>query len=176
MKQVAMRPQDIVILLKKISPAGWQMTGKQIADSTGISQSEVSESLGRSKVSGLLDQTSGRVNTLALRDFMIYGLKYAFPVVPAGIVRGIPTGVSASPIKERITQGGESFVWPTSKGPLRGQAVQPLYPTIPSAVQNDADLYALLVIGDALRMGRVREREIAIEVLDSYLLNYVQQQ
>ena len=175
MKQVAMRPQDVVILLKKISPSGWNMSGKQLAESVGISQSEVSDSLARSRVSGLL-YASGRVNMLALKDFLVYGLKYVFPVVPAGIVRGVPTGVSATPIKEKISQGTESFVWPYAKGTLRGQAVQPLYPSVPVAVEGDADFYILMVLVDLLRFGRVREREIAIELLDNYFLNYVKQQ
>lgn len=152
------------------------MTGKQLSESLGISQSEVSESLSRSRLSGLLDTSSGRVNTLALKDFLVYGLKYVFPIIPAGIVRGVPTGVSASPLKERILQNRESFVWPYSKGTHRGQAVQPLYPAVPSAIENDSVFYELMVVADTFRFGRAREKEIAVEVLDSYILNYVKQQ
>lgn len=176
MKQIAMRPQDIVILLKKIAPGGWIMNGKQLSESVGISQSEVSEALARCKVSGLIDPSSNRVNALALKDFLVFGLKYAFPIVPAGVVKGVPTYVSASPIKERIVQSSEVFVWPDNKGSLRGQAIQPLYPSVPSAIEKDSDFYALLVVADTLRMGRVREREIAIEILDHYILNYAKQQ
>lgn len=175
-KQFAMRPQDIVILLKKISPAGSKMMGKQLSEALGISQSEVSESLERSRISGLLDPVSGRVNTLALKDFLVFGLKYAFPVVPSGVVRGVPTGVSASPLRERITQSEEAFVWPCAEGNARGQAIQPLYPSVPNAAVLDADFYALAAIADTLRFGRAREREVAIEIMDHYLLNYVKQQ
>ena len=174
-KQVMMRPQDVVILLKKVSPAGWSMSGKQLSESLGISQSEVSDSLERSRLSGLIDASKSHVNTLALRDFLVYGLRYCFPVIPAGVVRGMPTAMSASPIKDRIVQGEDSFVWPSVTGNSRGQAIQPLYPSVPSAAGKDADFYQLMVVADTLRFGRVREREIAMEVLDNYIFEYVKQ-
>ena len=41
----------------------------------------------------------------------------------------------------------------------------PLYPTVPEAALRDEKLYELLALVDALRVGRVREREIAITAL-----------
>lgn len=175
-KLFSMRPQDVVILLKKVSPAGWSLNGKQLSEALDISQSEISDSLERSRLSGLVDSSKNRVNTLALKDFLVSGLRYCFPAVPAGVVRGMPTAVSASPIKERIVNDGESFVWPFSKGSLRGQAIQPLYPSVPQAAEKDADFYILMAVADTLRYGRVRERDIAVEVLDKYFLSYVKQQ
>ncbi len=92
-----------------------------------------------------------------------------FPAEPGAIVRGIPTAHSASPIKEHITSGSENFVWPYSKWILRGQAIEPLYGTIPMVVQNDQLFYELLAITDTLRVGRVREIKIAIEELEKRL-------
>lgn len=175
-KQLSLRPQDIVILLKKISPSGWSMDGKQLATSLNISQSEVSESLARSRVTGLLDSSRGVVNTCALSDFLVYGIRYVFPAVPEGIVRGMSTGASASPVAGKLIPGSESYVWPFIDGKDRGQAIVPLYPTVPVAAERDPDLYALLAATDALRFGRVREREIAKEVLEHYFLKYVEQQ
>ena len=102
----------------------------------------------------------------------MYGLRYVYPVQLGGIVRGIPTAVSASPLKEQITQGKDVYVWPYKKGTVRGQAIPPLYATVPEAVANDEELYKLLVIVDALRMGRAREREIAISELDKSFVQY----
>ena len=176
LKIVTMRPQEVVILLKKVSPAGWNMNGKQLAEALGISQAEISDSLERSRLSGLIDTSKNRVNTLALKDFLIYGLRYSFPIVPAGVVRGMPTSISASPLNERIVNNGDSFVWPCSNGSSRGQAVQPLYPSVPQASEKDPDFYKLMVIADTFRFGRVRERDIATEELEKYFLNYVKQQ
>lgn len=175
MKQVAMRPQDVVILLKKISPAGYKMSGKELSLSLGISQSEVSESLVRSQVAGLLDPDKCRVNTLAFSEFLIYGLRYCFPVVFGGNVRGVPTAVSATPIKERVSKNMDVFVWPSSKGQSRGQSITPLYPSVPDSTILDKDFYALMVIADTLRCGKAREREIAIEVLNKYILDYARE-
>lgn len=167
-----MRPQDIVILLKKISPEGRGMSGKQLAESLCISPSEISEALDRNRIAGLLDARKERINTLALRDFLIYGIRYCFPVSLGAVVRGVPTASSADPIKEKIVNGSDIYVWPDRFGPLRGQSVEPLYHTVPQAVAADKQLHELLAITDTLRMGRTREREIAIEELDKYLNAY----
>ena len=168
-----MRPQDIVILLKKISPAGYDMKGKDLAQSLNISPSEISESLERSMFSGLIDSDKKRVNTLALREFLLFGIRYCFPIQVGNIVRGMPTYISASPISDSISSGNDAFVWKDKNGTMRGQSIDPLYYSVPEAATRDKDLYKLLVIVDTLRIGRTREREIAINELDKYLKEYV---
>ena len=44
------------------------------------------------------------------------------------------------------------------------------------AVLQDEELYQLLVIADTLRLGRAREREIAIEELTKHINRYVENQ
>lgn len=167
-----MRPQDIVILMKLISTKGEVITNKQIASELGISASEVSEALERSRVARLVDESKKRVNTLALEEFLVHGLKYIFPVIPMRRTRGIATGISASPIKEKISDSSEIFVWPDPKGNMRGYAITPLYRTVPQAIQSDSKLYELLVIGDTLRLGRPREVEIAKKELNRIIQEY----
>ena len=91
MKQGGMRPQDVVILLKKITAQGWGQTNKELTLSVGISQSEVSTPIECCCVSKLVSNDKSRVNVLALRDFLIFGLQYVFPAQPGYIVRGIAT-------------------------------------------------------------------------------------
>ena len=172
MKQSAMKPQDVAILLKKMTPQGKVMLNKDIATSLGISASEVSEAMERCRVAQLVDNSKKRVNTLALKEFLVNGLRYVFPIQLGSVVRGVPTAVSAPPINLHISSDSETFVWPYKKGMVRGQAITPLYSTIPEAVEKDADLYKLLVIADTLRMGRVRERDVAIQELDKYIAAY----
>ena len=167
-----MRPQDIVVLLKKITSAGRGMLNKDIAQSLGISPAEISDAMERCRIAQLVDNDKVRVNTLALKDFLVYGIRYVFPAVTGRVMRGVPTAVSASPIKDQIAQGKDVFVWPYKKGTVRGQAIAPLYATVPEAVANDEELYKLLVIVDTLRMGRAREREIAISELDKSFALY----
>ena len=167
-----MRPQDIVILLKKITSAGRGLTNAQIAKDLGISASEVSEALERCRLARLTDNLKQRVNILALKEFMIHGLKYVFPAQPQAKVRGIATAISAPPMNEKIVSGKENYVWPDAKGDIRGEAITPLYKTVPAAVRTDPMLHSLLAIADIFRIGRVREIEIAKTELDSILSTY----
>ncbi len=166
-----MRPQDILVLLKIISMKNPEWLNLDIANSLKISQSEVSEALNRCKIARLIDGDKRKIYINSFKEFLIYGLKYVFPAEPGAIVRGIPTAHSANPIKELISQGSENFVWPYSKGILRGQSIEPLYDTIPMVVQNDILFYELLAILDTLRIGRVREIKIAIDELEKRLKN-----
>lgn len=166
-----MRPQDVVILLKRLITSA-EVSMSAMAASLSISQSEVSEALERCRVAKLVDSGKKNINVLALKDFLVSGLQYAFPASLGTIIRGVPTYLSATPIVDQVSADGESYVWPYSKGTARGTAVTPLYATVPEAVQNDSELYKLLVIADTLRIGKAREREIAIHELDKYLERY----
>lgn len=165
-KHNGMRPQDIVVLLKIISMQNQEWRNIDIANALNLSPSEVSEALNRSKIAKLIDVKKKTVNPNAFKEFLIYGLKYVFPVGPGAIVRGIPTAHSAPPISEHISQSKDIYVWPYAKGTKRGQAIEPLYKTIPEVAQRDKSFYALLVITDTLRVGRAREIKIAIEELE----------
>lgn len=170
-KHNGMRPQDIVVLIKIISIQQPNWRNIDIANSILISASEVSEALNRCKIAGLIDSKKKKVNINSFLEFLIYGLKYVFPVQPGSIVKGIPTAHSASPIKEHISTGNDIYVWPYIKGGSRGQAIEPLYKNLPKAVENDVLFYELLSIIDTIRVGRVREIEIAIEELKKRLKN-----
>jgi hypothetical protein len=49
--------------------------------------------------------------------------------------------------------------------------VQPLYKTAPLAARRDADLYEILALVDAIRVGRARERQRGLELLAERLLH-----
>ena len=170
-KHNGMRPQDIVVLIKIISLQQADWRNIDIANAILISPSEVSEALNRCKIAGLIDSKKRKVNMNSFLEFLIYGLKYVFPVQPGAVVKGIPTAHSAPPIKEHISAGNDIYVWPYSKGNSRGQTIEPLYKTLPSVVENDIVFYELLTIIDTIRVGRVREIEIAIEELKKRLKN-----
>ena len=51
--------------------------------------------------------------------------------------------------------------------PIRGQGIAPLYESVPLAAAKDQQLYELLALVDALRVGRARERALAIGELES---------
>ena len=172
MKHNGMRPQDVVILLKIMTYGKeyWRLT--DLSKDLQISQSEVSNGLGRNHLAGLYNSGRRQVNTLSLREFLIYGLKYVFPPQLGTSARGIATAHSASPIKEQIAGGRDTYVWSYYKGTKRGSSIVPLYENIPKFIENDIELYEYLVIIDTLRIGKAREIEIAIQELDKRLKAY----
>jgi hypothetical protein len=164
-----MRPQDIVVLMKILSLKERDWTYADIAKDIHISSSEVFEALERCRLAKLVDESKKTIYRLALKEFLLYGLKYVFPVEPGPVVRGIPTAHSAPPISEKIVAGNDVFVWEYKMGTFRGQSIEPLYKTVPEIVNSDNELYELLVIIDTIRVGRTRGISIAIEELNKRL-------
>lgn len=164
-----MRPHDIVILLKIAAKGSQNWLMKDLAIELGISASEVSESINRSVQAGLLAKDKKRVMKAALLEFLQYGLPYVFPQQPGALVRGIPTAHSAPPLN-KFFESNELYVWPSAKGNARGQAIEPLYSSVVTAIEKDRLLYELLALVDALRVGRVREKQLAMEELTKRLL------
>ncbi|WP_417363606.1 hypothetical protein [Galbibacter sp.] len=165
-----LKPQDVVILLKIIALGGQSWFHHTLAQELGMSQSEVSQSLNRSKYAGLIDDNRKKVNRIALTEFLMNGVAYAFPQQPGALVRGILTAHSAEPLN-KIINANEKYVWPYAKGIDRGQAIEPLYSTIVEASLKDKGLYELLAMVDAIRVGRTREKEIAKKELRKRILN-----
>jgi DNA-binding Lrp family transcriptional regulator len=171
-KHNGMRPQDVVVLLKIITLSDSKWTFAEIATALQLSETEISFVMERNAVAGLVSNDKMRVNKLALRDFLIYGLRYVFPPQPGNSTRGIATAHSAPPVSQRIAKNGENYVWKYYKGTRRGNSIEPLYDKIPKIVENQPELYEFLTIVDTLRIGKKREIEIAIEELDKRLNSY----
>ncbi len=172
-----LKPQDIVVVLKLLASGfkPWSYSG--LGEELSMSASHVFNSILRSQGARLLDGFTphpaekargafGETNSANLKEFLIYGVKYSFPVTRGGPTRGVPTAEGASPLKERFV---ESFplppVWPYAEGNVRGLEFSPLYRNVPQASLRDPQLYKLLVLVDAIREGRARERELAIDQL-----------
>lgn len=170
-KHNGMRPQDVLILLKMTTYKQMTWRIEDLRLSLKLSASEVSEALERCRVAKLVDISKRNVYFTSFLEFLLGGLKYVFPVQPGGIVRGVPTAFSAPPVNTIVTGGSQKVVWPYAKGSERGQAIEPLYKTVPEIVGNDPQLYELLVLVDTLRIGKVREVEFAKEELTKRLSN-----
>lgn len=165
-----LKPQDVVILLKIIALGNTPWFHHTLAKELGISQSEVSQSLNRSKYASLIDDSRKKVNKLAFVEFLIHGVAFVFPQRPGAIVRGVLTAHSAEPLN-KIIKSNEKYVWPYAKGSERGQAIEPLYNSVVESALDDKTLYELLTMVDAIRVGRVREKEIAKKELEKRILN-----
>ena len=165
--QPHLRPQDVVVALKILLHPG--LTIQQLADSLGLSLSAIHRSVGRASASGLLRGNRIPVRH-AIREFVLHGLRYAFPAVRGSMTPGMPTAHAALPLSELIHADLDPIpVWPDSAGEARGAAFEPLYPSAPAAARADPQLYACLALIDALRDGRARERSLATEHLAGLL-------
>ena len=134
---------------------------KPVSEALCMSQSEISQAVSRCKFAGLLSPDGKTVMKNSLFELLQYGLRFIFAQQPGPVVRGIPTAHSAEPLHQEI-QSDEPFVWPYAHGTMRGHSIAPLYPSVPAAALKDPSLYELLALVDALRVGRSRERELAL--------------
>jgi hypothetical protein len=105
-----------------------------------------------------------------LREFVLFGAKYAFPAVTGRLTRGVVTAYAAAPLNAVIAPSSDPPpVWPHKNGNTRGMSLVPLYPSVPDAALRDEKLYALLALFDALRCGQARERNLAQSMLEERL-------
>lgn len=166
---MVLKPQDLLVVLKLWVRRGQRWTYQTLARELGMSAAETHGAVKRARVAGLLPlgQLSDPPIPSALCEFLIHGAKYAFPAQVGRVTRGVPTAHAASPLKEEMAPSeGLPPVWPHAEGTDRGEMVDPLYPSATLAAMADPALYELLVLLDALRIGRARERQIAARLIE----------
>jgi DNA-binding Lrp family transcriptional regulator len=159
-----LKPQDVYVALKILAAESNRAPYAQLAAELVMSPSEVHGSVQRAQRARLLHgpQLKNRPNLTALEEFLVHGLKYVFPSERGELTRGVPTSYAAEPLRGIIAQGNEPVpVWPYEEGKQRGLAFEPLYKSAPIAALRDPRFYQYLVLADALRDGRIRERKIA---------------
>jgi hypothetical protein len=146
-----MRPQDIVVLLKilTMSELNWQY--RDLASTLYLSISEISESLNRSQIAGLIDDSRRRVFRNSLMEFIQHGLHYVFPQQPGTVVTGIPPAHSHEYFNVMFVSEF-NYVWPDENGWSRGLSITPLYKGLTKAVTIDDELYLLLAAIDIIRV------------------------
>lgn len=170
------KPQDIVILAKLLAyrAKGWSQNS--IAFELCLSPSQINSALKRLVAVGLITPyhppNKPQPITQACEEFLIHGLKYVFPAKLGELVRGIPTSYAAPSLNDQIVVGNDPIpVWPYGEGNERGVALKPLYPSVPESVTKHPDplFYDLLTLIDAIRSGRAREKQIAIQKISEIL-------
>lgn len=129
----------------------------------------MSESLNRSHLAELIDESKRKVYRQSLMEFLQYGLHYVFPQAPGSMVTGIATAHS-HPFYSKYFKSEMNYAWADESGDIRGLAIQPLYKNVVKAVKHDEKLYLLLASADIIRVGRTRELKIAIEELRKAVL------
>jgi hypothetical protein len=167
-----LRPQDVVILLKLGAHPGERFPQLVLARELGMSAGEISGGIGRAVKARLASRSpeqGAKPIYAALEEFLIHGVRYAFPAEEKAMTRGMPTAWAAPPLVSELAGDGPPPVWPDAHGEVRGTAVEPLYRSVPQAARLDSALYELLALVDAIRIGRARERKLAESMLRSRL-------
>jgi hypothetical protein len=168
---VMLKPQDVLILLKLIAWGETEWSYSSLAFDLFMSPSEVHSGLKRAGAARLIDLRRRRPIRKAMEEFIIHGVKYAYPPNRGEMTRGMPTCHAGPPLKSMLLISDDEPlpVWPDPEGAIRGYAFSPLYKSVPRAAAKDPRLYELLVLVDGIRDGRARERALAIREIRSRL-------
>jgi hypothetical protein len=170
-----LKPQDVLVLLKLVAARRPNWSYNVLAVELGMSPSEVHAAAKRAIAARLAFQNNDKIalNIRNLEEFLVYGIKYVFVPERGGFTRGMPTAHAAPPLEGKFAPSDEPVpVWPDPEGKVRGTAFSPIYKAAPMAARRDQQLYELLVLVDAIRDGRAREREIAVKELRARLRRY----
>lgn len=173
-----LKAQDCFLLIKLLAHPNKVWTQRQLAEDLQISLSVINECIKRLKNAGLLDVSSKKTSFTPIlssgTEFLIHCVKYLFPVKVGSVTKGIPTSLGAPIFKDKINLEDALIpVWPDIKGSKYGVAFEPIYPTITKVIKTvrDDKFYNLLVLVDAIRHVKSREKNVAIKLLKEILKN-----
>jgi hypothetical protein len=167
---MAIKSQDILVALNLCRKNEGLGSYAEKARKLGMSASEVHSAERRLSEARLFDADRKVIRKNAMLEFLVHGVPYVFAVSPGEWTRGVPTAWAAPVLVNKVSQGNQPPpVWPDPEGLLQGVTIKPLYSSVPKAVKDDPELYDLMALVDALRIGRVREKKLAEEELKSRL-------
>jgi len=100
---MVLKPQDVYVVLKIVA-SGSRGPYAQLATELAMSPSEVHASVKRAQSAKLIHgpELQNRPNLAALEEFLVHGLKYAFPADRGEFTRGVPTSYAAEPLRDVI--------------------------------------------------------------------------
>lgn len=160
-----LKPQDVVILLKlHIAQGNWKY--EQTAFELRMSPQTVHRGVMTATQARLYDPSSKQPIRQNLLEFLVHGVKYAFPPTRGQLTRGVPTSWAASPLVSLFADA-ETLqpVWPFPNGMVRGLSYEPLFQKVPEIALADPRLAEYLALVDAIRDGSARFAKVAVEEL-----------
>ena len=166
MKQATLSPSDIVVACQlAITPSA---IFKDLSASIGLSVGECHNAVRRLRLSSLLNPITRSPATDILIGFITTGVPIAFPAQLGPPALGVPTALAA-PVFATGGSADEVYVWPDIDGTQTGTALTPLFPNAAALARSNTPLYDLLAVTDALRLGQIRERRVAEDLLRELL-------
>ena len=158
---------DILVLVRLASVAPKSWTFRAVAESLGMDVAAVHRSVGRLSAATLLD-ADRQVNRSNLEEFLLHGLRFILPAELGPVGRGRPTAWGVEPLRSLLAESGEPPpVWPDPNGVSRGPQVEPIAGGVLKLADSDPELGVWFALLDAMRVGRVRDKELAANELRS---------
>jgi hypothetical protein len=104
-----LKPQDVAVVLQLCRYEPPRPPYSQLGLELCISPSEVHAAVRRAQASRLVHgpELGERPNRTAIEEFLIHGLKYAFPAERGELTRGVPTSYAAEPLRRVVALGDE---------------------------------------------------------------------
>lgn len=161
-----MKASDVFVLSGLLAHAG-DWTYRSLAGDLCVPHAVIQRALSRAEAAGLYVPGRREVHLPNFEEFAVHALCFVAPAELGAVVPGVPAAWAAEPVASAIRSVGEDLppVWPYAQGRVRGQAIEPLHPAAPEAVQRWPDLAEWLAVLDSLRARDLRVRQVAEELL-----------
>jgi len=158
-----LQPICLLVALKLVALGDAGSSLRELEAQLGAPKSTISLSLRRLREHRILREVDGKhkIQRLAARDLIEHGIRWIAPGEIGDYELGLLTSHAAEPLASHLMGDPDPLVMPLPHGPARGRVVTPIHRLAPQAAANDEKLYRLLVIADAFRIGRARDREVA---------------
>jgi len=163
--QPSLRPFDVAVALRLLLEP--EDRYEPLANALATSTSAAHRAVARLQHAGICEPASRTINQSACREFLVHGVRYAFPPVHGPERLGMPTAASHPELAALV--GHESamktLVWPMEGGSVRGETLVPLFKGVTKVAARDARLHHLLACVDVLRVGSTEQRAAAANIL-----------
>ena len=168
--QPSLRPFDIAVALRLLLVP--EERYEPLAEALVTSTSAVHRAVARLQLAGICRQGTRTVARPSLREFVLHGVRYAFPAVHGPERTGLPTAWTHPDVGALFTDGElpRALVWASDRGTVRGESVVPLFTNLPAVAARDPRLHELLALIDVIRAGGTRERRLVSDILGERLL------
>jgi len=144
---------------------------RSLAERLRVPHPVVQRALERAKGADLYSADRREVHLAHFEEFALHALRFVAPAQLGPLTPGVPAAWAAEPMASAIRSSGDEPppVWPHVHGRVRGQAIEPLHSAAPEAVKNWPELGEVLALLDSLRVGDVRVRQVAGDLLSKRL-------
>jgi len=148
-----------------------EWTYRSLADRLHVPHPVVQRALSRAQAADLYAAERREVHLPHFEEFAAHALRFVAPVQLGALASGVPAAWAAEPMASAIRSSNNepSPVWPSAHGQVRGQAIEPLHPAAPEAIESWSELGEILALLDSLRAGDARVRKVAGDHLSRML-------